>query len=257
MIALIDGDMITFVACHNKKIKDKKGVPILLDGEPVYEDKTLDEMKEVVDSYMKHMIKKSGADKFVMALTRGKCFRYEFYPDYKGNRKQAGMERPQFFYEISQYVMDKYSGVILPGYEADDIIASYKKHYGTEAMVISTDKDLLQCIAGSHFDPKKNVYIATSTYDAEHNFWKSMIVGDTADNIFGLKGKGPAFFQKMITSDECGSLYQKTLKAYFEHYQDFNTAIDEFYKHYKCLHLEDNIDLAVLPQPFNCSDYEL
>lgn len=257
MTALIDGDMISFVACHNKRLKDKQGKPILLNGEFVYEEKSLDDMKKMVDSYMKHMISKAKADKFVMALTRGKCFRYDIYPEYKGNRKVAGMTRPEFFYEISQYTMDKYSGVILPGYEADDIIASYKKIYGSDSIILSSDKDLLQCIVGSHFDPKKNITIATSTYDADHNFWKSMIVGDTADNIFGLKGKGPAYWQKMITSDDCGTFYQKTLKAYFEHYQDFNLAIEEFYKNYKCLHLEDNIDSSKLPEPFKCEDYGL
>lgn len=257
MIALIDGDHVAFLVCHQKKVKDKKGNVILLDGEPVYEERTLQEMKDLVDSYMKHMCKRAKADKFILALTRGKCFRYDINPDYKANRKGLGDKRPEYFYEISNYVMEKYNGIVIPGYEADDIIATYKTHYGVDSTIVSTDKDLLDCIVGTHFNPKKNVVVATSSYDAEYNFWKSMIVGDRADNIFGLPGHGPAFFQKMLVNGECGLMYQKTLKAYFDHYKDSNKAMDEFYKNFKCLSLCNNIDMNILPKPFNCSDFEL
>lgn len=255
MIAAIDGDHVAFLVCHNKKVKDKSGKAVLLNGEPVYEERSLQDMKDLADSYMKHMCKKAKADKFVLALTRGKCFRYDLYPDYKANRKGLGDKRPDHFYEISQYVMDKYNGLVVPGYEADDIVASYKKKYGVDCTVVSTDKDLLECIVGSHFNPKKNITVATSTYDAEFNFWKSMIVGDVTDNIKGLPQHGAAFFQKMLTNGECGTMYQKTLKAYFDHYSDFNMAVDEFYKNYKCLRLEDNIEN--LPEPLNCADFGL
>jgi len=106
------------------------------------------------------------------------------------------------------------------------------------------DKDLLG-LEGTHYNPKQNIWVTTSRKEEHLIFWKSMICGDTADNIKGLPGKGEKFFNKLI--EDIPYLDTKFFgscvsRAYVEYYNyNYEKALDEFYKNFKTLKLKDNL----------------
>ena len=83
-------------------------------------------------------------------------FRNNIYPEYKANRSDPPDDlKPQF--EIIKKVPDFFNlqSIQLPGFEADDLIASYAKEAtksNKKVTIISSDKDLMQLL-------KKNVSI--------------------------------------------------------------------------------------------------
>jgi 5'-3' exonuclease len=45
-------------------------------------------------------------------------------------------------------------------------------------------------IPGLHYNWRKKITYETNNYASQFNFWKQMIVGDTVDNVQGIKGLG-------------------------------------------------------------------
>ncbi len=98
---------------------------------------------------------------------------------------------------------------ILPGYEADDILASISKKEalkGTEVYILTGDKDMLQVIDSNIriYDPMKNV-----EYDSEYVRKRfgitpdkipdiMALTGDSVDNIPGIKGIGEKTAKELI-----------------------------------------------------------
>jgi DNA polymerase-1 len=137
-------------------------------------------------------------------------FRAELYADYKANRDELPEDlEPQLPYirKITEVlgipILEKV------GYEADDIIgtlACEASKKGIEAVIVSGDKDFAQLVDGkvSLLDTMKNV-----RYDGEAVKGKwgirpeqmvdyLSIVGDTSDNIPGVRGIGPKGAEKLL-----------------------------------------------------------
>jgi hypothetical protein len=70
-----------------------------------------------------------------------------------------------------------------------------------------------------------------------------MIIGDTSDNIPGLKGKGEAFVNKVFTEPK--GYAEKVLSCYIDHYGDTNIAIEKYYEAYKSLKLLNDLDISI------------
>lgn len=225
MIGLIDADHIPYIVCYNKI------------GEP---EKTLEEAIKSANSYLQGLINGTNVEEFHLFFTIGKNFRYDIYPEYKANRKNN--EKPPFFNEVRDYLIKEYNGIHGYGLEADDLLVIYKNKYIAEQanyIVISTDKDINN-LFGLHFDIKNNVARLVDTEFAEQYFWGSVITGDTADNIKGVPGKGPAFIKKLW--NECGDVNlfkSKVICEYLKYYGE-ERGVEEFYKNYKCLKIKDS-----------------
>ena len=69
-----------------------------------------------------------------------------------------------------------------------------------------------------------------------------MIIGDTSDNIPGLKGKGEAFVNKVFAEPK--DFAEKVLSCYIDHFKDTNIAIEKYYEAYKSLKLVNNLDIT-------------
>lgn len=131
-----------------------------------------------------------------------RSFRKDLYEQYKAHRT----EMPEDLAKQIPYIkrLAEYLGVPafeIPGYEADDIIGALTKwgrHHNMEVFIVSGDKDFGQLI-GNHvwlYDTMKDI-----RYDAQGVFDKwgvrpdqfidyLSIVGDTSDNVPGVKGVG-------------------------------------------------------------------
>ncbi|TLD83345.1 DNA polymerase I [Helicobacter trogontum] len=137
--------------------------------------------------------------------------RKEFYPQYKANRKEAPqdllLQLPVAITWLEKMGLPTLS---LQGYEADDCIATLAtlaKKDGFNVQIISHDKDLYQLINdGIHiFDyAKKQPITQKECYEKfgvlPHDFiMYQSIVGDSSDNVPGIKGIGPKGAQNILT----------------------------------------------------------
>lgn len=189
--ALIDADSIMWVAGNGNKVMDRSGHPIKVDNKYVYTDKTLEEAITTCDNYINDLLNVTKADSYVLFLTTGATFRAKLDASYKANR--LGMEKPLWFYEVKQHLIDHWRAVEVHSLEADDLV-SITKNCLENCFIIASDKDILKCIPGKHFDARRGQLVFTdiSYHEATFNFAVSLLTGDAVDGIPNLvKGMGP------------------------------------------------------------------
>ncbi len=143
-------------------------------------------------------------------------FRDELYADYKANRS----EMPEDLVPQMPYIRQITELLGIPileakGFEADDVIgtlARQAQQKNIDAVIVSGDKDFAQLV-GPHiclYDTMKNVRYSEKEVrekwgiPPEKMIDYLSIVGDTSDNIPGIKGVGPKGACKLI--EEYGSL---------------------------------------------------
>jgi len=155
-----------------------------------------------------NMVKKlrqTYAPEYVAAVyeSLGPSFRSEEFTDYKANRA----ETPPELLEQIPLVKRLLEAMRIPvleyeKYEADDVIgtlAVQARNEGMEAVIVSSDKDMLQLVGGgvTMLNPAKD----DATYDREGvkefmGVWPEQVadflalVGDSVDNIPGVPGIG-------------------------------------------------------------------
>ncbi len=100
---------------------------------------------------------------------------------YKANRTS---QKPHWYQEIRQYLIEQWGAVEIDGKEADDQIALRAFEASKSYVVCSPDKDLDQ-IPGHHWNYKNNVSYDITEEEARWFFWHQALAGDTADNIKG------------------------------------------------------------------------
>lgn len=138
-----------------------------------------------------------------VALDAGReTFRNEMFAGYKGNRPEAPAELiPQFPY--FRKVLDGLNVPLLelPGYEADDIIATLCEQMAEkdcDLVVVSSDKDLMQLVTDGIklLDSAKDRWIGAAEVHEKFGVKPEQVIevmglmGDAVDNIPGVKGIG-------------------------------------------------------------------
>ena len=143
-------------------------------------------------------------------------FRNDMYDGYKANRPPAPEDLiPQF-----PLIRDAVRAFSVPcfeqaGVEADDIIASYAvaaRAAGMNVTIVSSDKDLMQLVEPgiNMLDTMKNQTINRAEVIEKFGVPPEQVgevlalMGDTADNIPGVKGVGPKTAAELIS--EYGSV---------------------------------------------------
>ena len=131
----------------------------------------------------------------------GQSFRNDIYEDYKANRGEAPEDISLQFPKIIEYLEARGVKVIsVDNYEADDVIGSLVKQFRSkhEITILSGDKDFTQLIdkkinmidaKGKTYSPQEVV----KKYGVKPNQMVDFLalVGDSIDNIPGVKGIGP------------------------------------------------------------------
>ena len=139
----------------------------------------------------------------------GKSFRNEIYDDYKANRGEAPEDISLQFPKIIEYL--KLRGICVmsqENFEADDIIGSLSKKYQAKnkITIISGDKDFTQLINKKiiMLDTMKNrvtdykEVLSKYGLKPEQMIDYFSLVGDSIDNIPGVRGIGPKTAQSLI-----------------------------------------------------------
>ncbi|MFN7128490.1 MAG: DNA polymerase I [Brevundimonas sp.] len=145
-----------------------------------------------------------------------KTFRNTLYDQYKAHRPPAPEDLvPQFPLVREATAAFGVHCVELAGYEADDLIATYAckaRDAGGEAVIVSSDKDLMQLIGGGvvMWDPMKDRRLAEPEVfekfgvGPEKMVDLQALIGDSVDNVPGAPGIGPKTAAQLL--DEYGDL---------------------------------------------------
>ncbi|VAX27550.1 DNA polymerase I [hydrothermal vent metagenome] len=154
--------------------------------------------------------------------SKEKTFRHEMYADYKANRESPPEDlMKQFPYFERLVAAHNIHSIRIPGVEADDIIGTLTKQgqqAGLQVVIVSGDKDMMQLIApnvvmldtmkGKRFGKKE--VIEKFGVGPDKVIDVMGLMGDSSDNIPGVKGVGPKtaadLIQKFGSIEE---LYQR------------------------------------------------
>ena len=151
-----------------------------------------------------------------------KTFRSEIFPEYKMQRKPTPTDLLEQLPLLKDTITELgIKQIEMPGFEADDIIGSYCKLFGidSEVIVVTGDKDLLQlitekveiiiCKKGLSEFKRYNMNLFKEEYgvlEPVNITDLKGLMGDTSDNIPGVKGIGEKtamkILSKYITIDE-------------------------------------------------------
>ena len=133
----------------------------------------------------------------------GPTFRNEIYPAYKANRQEPDEElKAQFPYVRRLVEAMAIRSFGDPRYEADDILATLAKRLsaaGHDVVLVTGDKDLMQCVTEhvTLYDPIRDLRTGIPEVIEKFGVPPSAVVdvqalmGDSTDNIPGVKGVGP------------------------------------------------------------------
>lgn len=152
-------------------------------------------------------------DYLVFALdSKGDTFRNELYSQYKSHRPDVPedlLKQLPIAIEFIEKMGFKTASCV--GFEADDIIASLAidaKKMGLMVQIISHDKDLYQLIDDGSiylFDPQKKEKVDSSKCFEKYGVYPNQFIdyqallGDSADNIPGVKGVGKKTAEALIS----------------------------------------------------------
>jgi len=151
-------------------------------------------------------------DYIVFALdSKGNTFRNEIYPKYKANRDEAPEDLKKQLPIAIEWIREMgFAHLAKEGYEADDIIATlakYGKEQGLKVKIVSHDKDLYQMIEDGKvvmYDSIKRKEITQKECFEKFGVYPKdfinfqAILGDSSDNVPGVKGIGKVGASKLI-----------------------------------------------------------
>ncbi len=137
---------------------------------------------------------------------------------YKGNRVA---EKPPYYNEIRQYMMDEMGFVMSPdGLEADDYIG-INLNKKTDILA-SQDKDMLMIPAKLHYKiPAKGNICDGKLVKIRKNlyyFWLQMLMGDVSDNVKAINGIGIKRAEKMLKGIKLKDMKDIVWRAYLHEF---------------------------------------
>jgi DNA polymerase-1 len=187
-----------------------------------------------IDQMMHSILDTTGSDTFRVFLSGSNNFRHEIYPEYKANRKD--MVDPRWRKACKEYLVREWDAEVTDGYEADDALGINqdtgdldfrlddkvcKMNYKT--IICSIDKDL-DMIPGMHYSwpiVRKGVIVRegriyeVSEIEGIKSFYRSLLVGDRTDNIFGVDGIGKVKAAQMIDNLETEEeMFERVVELY-------------------------------------------
>ncbi len=171
----------------------------------------------------------------IVAFDKGKTFRHAEYKDYKGGRSETPEELKMQFpkaKEMLTYMGIKYYEC--DNYEADDILGTFANFCDKDpnfiGTIISSDKDLLQLISDDidmkllkqkdYIRYNKETFRKDYGIDPIHVIDLKALMGDSSDNIPGVRGVGEKTALKMLQDYE-------TLDGVYAHLDAFTPKMRE------------------------------
>jgi|TARA_B110000438_G_scaffold203075_1_gene194769 DNA polymerase-1 len=194
----------------------------------------------------------------------------DLHPDYKANRGDTPEDLVKQIPVVKEWTRAMgYGGIEQDGVEADDLIGAYAKRIaerGDEAIIVSADKDLAQLVGPQVSQllppPTANPRLGWRRLDSggvEDKFGIPpklipdylALIGDTSDNIPGVKGVGPKTAVKWLRQyrsiegviENCGEIMPKRFQRMVHAQQD------DIRRNLKMTLLETGYDCSPLDAP--------
>ena len=166
----------------------------------------------IVGRVLLKLLREEKPSHFVFIMDgHGKNFRHEIFPAYKANRPAAPEELVMQIEPLQKMVRALGMKVVVSEQcEADDCIASLAAKYGRERpiVIVGVDKDLRQCLTPNvvMWDPasKEEKLVTLDSFRADTGLepeqWPDVqaLIGDTSDNVPGVKGIGEKTAEKLF-----------------------------------------------------------
>lgn len=117
---------------------------------------------------------------------------------YKANRVES--RRPVHYKSIRRYLKNRWGAEVVDGFEADDAVAwaaAAGEYDPARVCVVSVDKDLAT-VPGLHYNFKHKLLRVITLEEAQINFYRQLVTGDTVDNICGAYKAGAAAAFKAV-----------------------------------------------------------
>jgi len=184
-------------------------------------------------SVLLRLLEQERPDYMAVAFDRGRTFRDDLYPAYKGTREKMPDDlRPQI--DRIRELVDAFGipRLEVDGYEADDVLGSVAIKIAQDGMgvkIITGDKDLLQLVdkriivslpgkqlADSKDYLPKDVFDFLGVYPEQVVDYKAMI-GDKSDNIPGIAGIGEKTAATLLEK-------YKSLEGIYQHLDELKPA---------------------------------
>ena len=142
--------------------------------------------------------------------SKEKNFRHDIYSQYKANRPpmpdDLSIQIPHIHKLVETYRIKK---IIIPGYEADDVIATLSRmgeETDRDVLIITGDKDLMQLVNDriKVYDTMKDKVYDANEVEIKYGVRPEYIIdilslaGDSSDNIPGAKGIGEKTAQNLV-----------------------------------------------------------
>ncbi|HEY2775703.1 MAG TPA: DNA polymerase I [Candidatus Binatia bacterium] len=137
-------------------------------------------------------------------------FRRDLFPAYKANRLEPDEAlKVQFPYVRRLVAALEIPCVDFGGYEADDILATLASRFeadGFDVVIVTGDKDLMQCVTDhtSLYDPMRDLVVHRGEVHEKFGVGPEAVpdvlglMGDSSDNIPGVRGVGPKTAAQLI-----------------------------------------------------------
>jgi 5'-3' exonuclease len=213
-VPLLDCDVLTYRAgfAADSQAKKEWGKDKYLEHD--YPEWALGNVKTVINDTMNKLnCSNKNAEYY---LTGKGNFREEIatIKKYKGNRDPN--HKPKYYKEIRDYLLTVVEATLCEGYEADDAMAMAQwAKPDRSTCIVSIDKDL-NMIPGWHFNWISGELYDVGLEEANRNFYLQMLIGDTTDNIPGIKGIGKATAPKLLPARAGEASWQATVKNLYQ-----------------------------------------
>lgn len=209
MLALLDGDVIAYrstAAATEAWNTDEEEASF--DPRIAYES---------VDYLVRSWASKAKATRLLVCLspTDGKTFRKRLPGDYKENRK----EKPKGYWDVIQYIEDRYTTHRIDGLEADDVmgILATRPSMPRDSVIVTIDKDLWTIPARLLNPDKDKRSRKVRRAEADWNWFFQALMGDPTDGYKGCPRVGKKTAPKILgQSWDVDVLWKRTLQAFEE-----------------------------------------
>ena len=204
----------------------------------------LGEYKDRIDTIISDIITETDSSHYRVFLEapKSKSFRKLLNTTYKKNRK--GRPLPINFVEIKQYIMEEYNAYLSYLEETDDSVVSthnyLKKEYPfTDVIIAANDKDYKtkEVVYYDLYHGRFGEISEISEEEAKFNFYKQMLMGDSADNVGGVKGIGSKGADKILKPSK--DYFISTYRTYVSRFG--SDARDKWNKNMNMLYLREDV----------------
>lgn len=196
-----------------------------------------------VRSKIEGIVEKAGCDDFRVCIQGIGNYRNEYvskYVDYKGQRTG----KPLLYSDVFNYVLKKYKDkvIVTSDEESDDFLCKLAwKHWNEKhtikdspIVVAYVDKDIQQNCPGvllNYFKLEEGLFL--NTHEMQYKgFWKSVLTGDTADNVGGILQLSSETKKRYgIKTNGCGAVAATRIICAAESEKDCAERVLEAYKY--------------------------